>query len=160
MSDYPPAYGGLLRASLPSFSAQLIACCGSAVSFATSYESPTGKNKSRSEISNSIVAGLICHHLSSWLIPVLSLQVLIRAILLGSPPLFFSLLDLAIHPSTHSSDKPLVNTHYDTDTGVFEDTEIRKVQPLFPSGSLSKGKERNIKFIHKQHHTRGREETH
>lgn len=49
-----------------SFSAWLPACCGSPISFATTYENSTGKNKGRSKISNSVVMGLICH-LSSWL---------------------------------------------------------------------------------------------
>lgn len=56
-------------------------------------------------------------------LPRLSFQVLIRAILLGFP---FSLPALAIHPSMQSFNKPLVNIYYDTDTGIFEDTEIKK----------------------------------
>lgn len=47
-------------------------------------------------------------------IPMLSFQVLIRAILLG---FLVSLLALAIHPSVQSFNKPLANIYYDIDAG-------------------------------------------
>lgn len=84
---------------ISAFSAWLMARCRSTIPFSSNYKNPTGKNKGRSKILNSVVLSLSCH-LSSWLHSSGSFSGSAKGHSLG---LTCCLLAWPIHSSTHHS---------------------------------------------------------